>query len=126
MLSLETESEIEKNYITVIFEDKESRVSWYADTAIEDARFAIICACDSLVDGEFEVLDDKAKPVDINSVKSFKNGSIYFLRKKMNGKPTNILLDGRRKLFVQIEPLRHVEAQVAVKYMLVYIKHNLR
>ena len=107
------QQEVEKNYITIIFEDKESRVSWYADTSIEDARFSIICACDALVDSEFEVLDVTAKPVDMNKITHFKNGSIYFLRKKATiGKPTNILLDGRRKLFVEIEPLRHVKLKL--------------
>lgn len=122
------QQEVEKNYITIIFEDKESRVSWYADTSIEDARFSIICACDALVDSEFEVLDVTAKPVDMNKITHFKNGSIYFLRKKATiGKPTNILLDGRRKLFVEIEPLRHAEAQVAVRLMMIgsnLLKHT--
>lgn len=119
--------EVPKNYIFVIYEDKESRVSWYADTSIEDARFAIICACDSLVDCEFEVLDDKAKVLDVNKIKSFINGTVFFLRKKNNAKPTNILLDGKRKLFVEIEPLRHIESQVAIKYMLIgsnLLKHR--
>ena len=91
------QQEVEKNYITIIFEDKESRVSWYADTSLEDARFSIICACDALVDSEFEVLDDRAKPVDLNKVDKFKNGSIFFLRKKAtSNNPTNILCDGRK------------------------------
>jgi hypothetical protein len=119
--------QLAKNHITIIFEDKESRVSWWADTPIEEARFSIICACDSLVDGEFEVLDEKAKPIDLNTITLFKTGSVFFLRKKNTGKPTNILLDGRRKLYVQIEPLRHIESQVAVKYMLIgsnLLKHT--
>ena len=109
----------EKSYITVIYEDKENRVTWFSDTSIEDVRFALICACDSLVDGEFEVLDDKAKSIDINTTKLFRNGSIYFVRKKNNTKPTNILLDGNRKLYFEIEPMSHIESQVALKYMIV-------
>jgi len=123
----DAQEEIAKSFIHVIFEDKESRVSWYADTSIEDTRFAIMCACDSLVDSEFEVLDEKAKLVDLNKVQSFKNGAVYFLRRKPNSKPTNILLDGKRKLFVEIEPLRHIESQVAVKYMVIgsnLLKHR--
>jgi len=111
--------EIEKKYITIIYEDKDTRVSWYADTEIEDVRFAIICACDSLVDGEFEVLDDKAKTIDINTTKQFDNGQIIFLKKKGSGKPTSILLDGKRKLQIQIDPLRHIEAQMAIKYIMI-------
>jgi hypothetical protein len=116
-----------KQYITIIYEDKESRVSWYVDTPIEDARFSVICACDALVDSEFEVLDDKAKIINFNSITNFKNGSIYFLRKKKSGKPTNILLDGRRKLYVEIDPLRHIESQQAIKYMIIgsnLLKHT--
>ena len=30
----------EKSYITVIYEDKENRVTWFSDTSIEDVRFA--------------------------------------------------------------------------------------
>ena len=111
----------EKSYITVIYEDKENRVTWFTDTSLDDVRFAIVCACDSLVDGEFEVLDDKAKSVKINTLTNFRNGTIYFLRKINNSKPTNILLDGNRKLCVEIEPLSHVESQVAIKYMIVII-----
>jgi hypothetical protein len=121
MLDYFDNNEIQKSYITVIYEDKESKVSWYTDTSIEDTRFAILCACDSLVDSEFEILDDKARVVDFNTINTFKNGSVFFLRKKVNGKPTNILLDSNRKLYVLIEPLRHVESQVAVKYMMVII-----
>ena len=118
MLNLESK-ELDKNYITVIYEDKENRVSWFADTDIEDVRFAILCACDSLADGEFEILDDKAKIVNLNLTKEFKNNSLLFLRKKHN-KPTNILLDGNRKLMIEIEALRHIESQVALKYMIVH------
>lgn len=117
MLNLESK-QLDKNYLTLIYEDKENRVSWFSDTDIEDVRFAILCACDSLVDGEFEVLDDKAKLKNLNIEHEFKHNSILFLRKKHN-KPTNILLDGNRKLMVEIDPLRHIESQVAIKYMIV-------
>jgi hypothetical protein len=119
--------ELQKNYITLIFEDKESRVTWWADTSIEDTRFCIICACDALVDSEFEVLDDRAKIVDFNTMNSFKTGSIFFLRKTNNSKPTTILLDGRRKLYVEVEPMRHIESQVAIRYMMIgsnLLKHS--
>lgn len=111
--------EIQKNHITVLYEDKDNQVSWYIDTPIEDVRFAILCACDSLADGEFEILDFQAKKVNLDEINEFKNNSIFFLRKKHN-KPTNILLDGNRKLYVEIEPMQHLESQVAVKYMVVY------
>ncbi len=42
-VDIEIRDEIEKKYITLIYEDKDTRVSWYADTDIEDVRFAIIC-----------------------------------------------------------------------------------
>jgi hypothetical protein len=110
----------QKICITIIYEDKDTQVSWYTDTSLEDTRFAILCACDSLVDNEFEILDEKAKVVDLKAIKSFQNRSVYFLRKKNEGTVTNILLDSKRKLYVQIEPLRHIESQFAIKYMLVY------
>ena len=47
MLDYFDNTEIQKSYITVIYEDKESKVSWYTDTSLEDTRFAILCACDS-------------------------------------------------------------------------------
>jgi hypothetical protein len=118
---IEFNSQLEKDSISLIFEDKDTEVKYYKDTDIDDIRLAILCACDSLVDSEFDILDDKAKVIDINSVKNFKNGTTYFLRKKNSGKSTNILLDGNRKLFVQIEPLRHIESQVAIKYMMVRV-----
>ncbi len=68
---------------------------------------------------EFEILNDKAKTIDIETVQSFVNGTTFFLRKKNNSKPTNILLDGNRKLSIEIDPLSHIESQVALKYMLV-------
>jgi hypothetical protein len=120
MLELDDlKSKESKCFITVIYEDKENRVTWFSDTSIDDVRFAIMCACDSLVDGEFEILNDKAKTIDIETVQSFVNGTTFFLRKKNNSKPTNILLDGNRKLSIEIDPLSHIESQVALKYMLV-------
>lgn len=127
LIDYATKEEIEKKYITLIYEDKETRVSWFADTEIDDVRFAIICACDSLADGEFEVLDDRAKAIDVNTMSVFKNGQVLFLKKKQSNKPTKILLDGKRKLQIQIEPLRHIEAQIAVKYIIVgsnLLKHT--
>jgi len=118
-IDLEPSEEIPKKYITIIYEDKDTRVSWFADTEIDDVRFAIICACDSLVDGEFEALDDRAQTLDVNKTKQFENGQIIFLKKKGSGKPTSILLDGKRKLQIQIEPLRHIESQMAIKYILI-------
>jgi len=119
--------EIAKSYVTIIFEDKESKVGWYLDTPLPDIRFSLLCACDALVDSEFEVLDDKAKTVDINKMTEFRNGAVFFLRKKASNKPTNILLDGKRKLFVEIEPLKHLESKVALKYMIIgsnLLKHT--
>ena len=121
------QTDMTKQYVTILFEDKDTRVSWYADTDIEDTRFALICACDSLCDSEFELLDSQAKPIDINSLNNIVNGSIYFLRRKQTNKPTKIMLDGKRKLLVQIEPLRHLEAQVAIRYLLIgsnLLKHS--
>lgn len=126
--------EIKKGFVTIIYQDKETQVSWYSDTHFDDTKLALKCACDSLCDSEFELLDLGAKVVDFDTLTELKDGSVFFLRKKIieNSKEVitgNVLLDGKRKLLVQIEPLRHLEAQVAVKYMLVgsnLLKHTYK
>ena len=122
------DNEPEKITLTLIFEDKESQISWNPkDTSLEDAKFMFMCSCDALVDGEFEILDMQAKPIDLKELTEFKNKSVFYLRKKATNKATNLLIDGRRKLFVEIEPLRHIEAQVALKYMCIgsnLLKHT--
>ena len=123
--------EDKKGKVTLIYEDKDTQVKWYEDTPFSDTKFAIQCACDAMCDSEFEVLDYQAQIIDIENLKEIKDGSIFFLRKKQNDKKqsivSNILLDGKRKLLVQIEPLRHLESQVAIKYMVVgsnLLKHT--
>ena len=118
----------EKINLTIIFEDKETQISFDPkDTDIEDAKFMFLCSCESLTDSEFEILDLSGKPIDIKSLTEFKNKTVYYLRKKNTNQVGNLLLDGRRKLFVEIEPLRHIEAKVAIKYMCIgsnLLKHT--
>ncbi len=117
---------IQKTNITLIYEDKVQTVSWFSDTPISDARFAVICACDSLVDGEFQVLDDRANILEIEKITEFKNNQIFFI-KKTSSNPTNILLDSRRKLYIEIPALKHIETQTALKNMLLgsnLLKHK--
>lgn len=131
---ISSEDSNKKNQITLIYEDKETKVSWYADTSFEDTKLALTCACDALCDTEFEILDLQAKPLNFDEISELKDGAVYFLRKKKQEdikevKTSNILLDGKRKLLVQIDPLRHLEAQVAIKYILVgsnLLKHPLK
>lgn len=130
---LSSNEEIKKGIVTIIYEDKETKVSWYPDTPFEDTKLALNCACDALCDSEFELLDFQAKIIQIEGLSELKDGSIYFLRKKPQEsnskelKTGNILVDGKRKLLVLIEPLMHLEAQVAVKFMLIgsnLLKHT--
>ena len=77
------DNEPEKITLTLIFEDKESQISWNPkDTSLEDAKFMFMCSCDALVDGEFEILDMQAKPIDLKELTEFKNKSVFYLRKK--------------------------------------------
>lgn len=121
-------NEPEKITVTLIFEDKESQISWDPkDTSLKDAKFMFLCSCDALADGEFEILDSQAKPVNIDEISEFHNKSVFYLRKKASNKTSNLLVDGRRKLFVEIEPLLHIEAQCAIKYMCIgsnLLKHT--
>lgn len=121
-----TSNFIEKTKITLIYQDQEQSVTWFSDTPISDARFAVMCACDSLVDGEFQVLDDKATLIDFKKIESFRNNQFFFIR-KLNSNPSQILLDSRRKLYVEIPSLRHIEAKTALKNMLLganLLKHK--
>ena len=126
--SKQTTQQNQKITITLIYEDKDSQISWDPKTtSLKDAKFMFLCSCDALADGEFEILDIQAKPVDINALTSFQTGSVFYLRKKEGNKVSNILLDGKRKLYVEIEPLRHIEAQAAIKYMCIgsnLLKHT--
>ena len=125
-----------KMFITILFEDQENRVSWYADTPLADIKDALTCALESLCDSSYELLDFQAKPIKIEQISSFKDGSIYFLRRvETNDKnkelPSNnkAAVDSKRKLLVEIPALKHIESQVALKYMLTgsnLLKHTPR
>ena len=125
---IDYEQEPEKITVTLIFEDKESQVSWSPqDMSLEDVKFMFMCSCESLCDTEFEILDLSGKTIDINSITEFKNKSVFYIRKKNTNKISNLLFDGRRKLFVEIEPLRHIESQIAIKFMCIgsnLLKHT--
>ena len=125
---IDYEQEPEKITVTLIFEDKESQVSWNPkDMSLEDIKFMFMCSCESLCDTEFEILDLSGKVIDINLLNEFKNKSVFYIRKKQTNKISNLLFDGRRKLFVEIEPLRHIESQVAIKFMCIgsnLLKHT--
>ena len=102
---IDYDQEPEKITVTLIFEDKESQVSWSPqDMSLEDVKFMFMCSCESLCDTEFEILDLSGKTIDINSITEFKNKSVFYIRKKNTNKISNLLFDGRRKLYVEIEP----------------------
>ena len=116
LIDFEEHNSNEKYIVTLIFEDKESKVTWNPNEMdFNDVKFMLLCSCESLVDSDFEVLDVQGKTIDINSLKEIKNNSVFYLRKK--NKISNLLFDGRRKLYVEIEPLQHIEAQYAIKFM---------
>ena len=139
---IDYDQEPEKITVTLIFEDKESQVSWSPqDMSLEDVKFMFMCSCESLCDTEFEfmcsceslcdtefeILDLSGKTIDINSITEFKNKSVFYIRKKNTNKISNLLFDGRRKLYVEIEPLRHIESQIAIKFMCIgsnLLKHT--
>ena len=114
------QNEPEKITITLIFEDKESQISFNPqDINLEDTKFMFMCSCESLCDTEFDILDFSGKIIDINLINEFKNKSIFYIRKKQTNKLSNLIVDGRRKLYVEIEPLRHIESQFAIKFMII-------
>lgn len=114
--------------VTIIYEDKESKIKFDQDSSLEDAHLAITCACESLCDSEFEILDLTAKIIDIESLKEIKDKSIFFLRKKKDSvKLNNTLLDSKRKLLVEINPMKHLESMTAIKNMIIgsnLLKHS--
>ena len=116
LIDFEDHNSNEKYIVTLIFEDKESKVTWNPNEMdFNDVKFMLLCSCESLVDSDFEVLDVQGKTIDINSLKEIKNNSVFYLRKK--NQISNLLFDGRRKLYVEIDPLQHIEAQYAIKFM---------
>lgn len=112
----------DKITITIVFEDKETIVSWHPlETSLKDAKFMFLCTCDSLTDSHFEIYDANDTLIDPNALNHFVNNSIFFLHKSKNEtKPiSNLLLNDKRKLYVEIEPLKHIEAETTIKYICV-------
>lgn len=114
-----------KHTITILHEDKENKVCWYSDTPIDDVREAILGACESMCDGEFDLLDFQAKKIEVAKFKEVKDGSIFFLRRNVQAKPNSgvkpknsLDIDNKRKVLVQIPAIKHIESQVAIKCML--------
>ena len=99
-------------HITVKFNELEFPVSWYSDTANEDVQMAVLCACDSIVDSGFEILNPDGQPIDIKQIHTVPGrGEKYTLIEGKELKEYEKLLGNRwRKLVLEVEPLRHVEA----------------
>jgi len=86
----------------------------------------IICACDSIIDSGFEILDpEKGNVFDLKDIsKIWGWGEKYTLVWAEEKKEYEKLLGDRwRKIVLEVEPLRHVEAQKAIEYM--WIGSNL-
>ena len=106
-------------HITVKFNELEFPVSWYSDTANEDVQMAVLCACDSIVDSGFEILNPDGQPIDIKQIHTVPGrGEKYTLIEGKELQEYEKLLGNRwRKLVLEVEPLRHVEAQRAFQLM---------
>ena len=80
----------------------------------------LICACDSIIDSGFELLNPHdGQPVNLKHIDNIKGrGEKYTIIKADDKKEyENLLGDRWRKIVLEVEPLRHIEAQKAIEYM---------
>jgi hypothetical protein len=69
-----------KKSIVVKFNGLEFPVSWYADTENRDVKDAVLCACDSIIDSGFELVDPDGNQVDFSKLTQLPGeGEIYHL-----------------------------------------------
>lgn len=80
----------------------------------------VICACDSIIDSGFELLSPHdGQPVNLNRIENIKGKGEQYTIVKAEEKQEyeNLLGDRWRKIVLEVEPLRHIEAQKAIEYM---------
>lgn len=120
----------QKITITILFEAQENKITFDANTSIEDIREALVCACDSICDSDYQILDLQANIIQIDKILNVQSDMKFFIKGIATSQSTikkNILLDDTRKILVEIPPLRHVESQYAIKYILTgsnLLKHS--
>lgn len=106
--------------IIVSYNDLKFPVNWYEDTPLSDVREMVICACDSIIDSGFELLSPvDGQPVDLKRIETIKGrGEKYTIVKADEKQEYEKLLGDRwRKIVLEVEPLRHIEAQKAIEFM---------
>ena len=103
----------DKFRVTVEYEGREHSVSWYRGLESKDIEDAILCACDSIVDQGFTLNDCDGFPVPLGQVVP---GCKYYLvpGTEIQGKE-NVMGNRFRRISVEIEPLKHLEALRAIE-----------
>jgi len=116
--------EHDKKRVTVMLKGEKTPVSWYSDTAVDDVKMAILCACDAIMDGGFslqEINDDEITEGRIFQYEEFgelRDGGNYILMPSAEREELkNITGDRWRRLKTEVEPLRHIESQKAIERM---------
>lgn len=109
------EAEIEKSTIEVEYEGRVYTVSWYSGLSESDVKEAIVCACDAIMDSGFQLYDANGHPIPISNLIS---GERYQLQPGDELKGYERALGDRwRRLKIEMEPLRHTEAQKGTELM---------
>ena len=109
------EPDSQKTKIIVRFEGENHYVSWYNGTDNSDVKEALMCACDSIMDSGFDLVDSNGKSVDFQELNNIPSGEVYQLYKGDEQRElVKALGDKWRKVKVEVEPLRHGEAQKCI------------
>lgn len=111
----ESDAENENSTIEVEYEGRIYSVSWYNDVSEEDVKEAIVCACDAIMDSGFQLYDANGLPIPISNLAS---GERYLLKPGDELKGYEKALGDRwRRLKLEMDPLRHTEAQKGIECM---------
>ena len=106
--------------IIVVYNDLKFPVNWWEDTPLSEVKEMVIWAWDSIIDSGFELLSPQdGQPIDLKKIQNFRGkGEQYTIVKAEEKKEYEKLLGDRwRKIVLEVEPLRHIEAQKAIEYM---------
>lgn len=125
--------DIEKKMIAVYHKGEKNMIGWYADMSKNDIKDAILCGCDSMMDGGFvlrevNMTDDGQPPEgeENNTGKVFEyeqfgelqHGGSYLLEPAQEREDLKSVTGDRwRRLRVCIDPYLHVESQTAIDRM---------
>lgn len=124
----------EKVTIIVYHKGDKNMVGWYTDTPASDIKVAVLCACDAIMDGGFvlrevQLNEDGSEPnldsdqptgkvYEYEQFGELQNNAAYLLEPAEEREDLKGLAGDRwRRLRVCIDPMMHVEAQVAVDRM---------